>query len=66
VRPKQAIYLPNFVTRRRRRRRKDLDDRYHSLPSSAEVKNAWSCTYTLPYVFVVQYLVKHRGNYNIL
>jgi hypothetical protein len=28
----------------------------HSPPSSAEVKNAWSCTSTHPYVFMVLYL----------
>jgi hypothetical protein len=32
----------------------------HSPPSSAEVKNAWSYTSTLPYVFMVWYLVKRK------
>jgi hypothetical protein len=32
----------------------------HSLPSSAEVKNAWSCTSTRQYVFMAWCLVKHR------
>jgi hypothetical protein len=32
----------------------------HSPPSSAEVKNAWSCTTTPQYVFTQRYLVKHR------
>jgi hypothetical protein len=32
----------------------------HSPPSSVEVKNAWSCTATLPYIFIAWYLVKHR------
>jgi hypothetical protein len=33
----------------------------HSPPSIAEVKNAWSHTSTLPYVFMAWYLVKHRN-----
>jgi hypothetical protein len=37
----------------------------HSPPSSAEVKNAWSYTSTLPYVFMALYLVKHRGKFII-
>jgi len=32
----------------------------HSPPSSAEVKNAWSCTSTPPYVFTAWCLVKYR------
>jgi hypothetical protein len=32
----------------------------HSPPSSAEVKNAWSYTFTPPYVFMKWCLVKHR------
>jgi len=32
----------------------------HSLPSSTEIKNAWSYTYALPYVFMVWCLVKYR------
>jgi hypothetical protein len=35
----------------------------HSLPSSAEVKNVWSYTFTPPYLFMVWYLVKHRDNF---
>jgi hypothetical protein len=47
----------------------------HSSPSSAEVKNAWSYTSTLSYifmawclvkyriVFMAWYLVKHRDNF---
>jgi hypothetical protein len=34
----------------------------HSPPSGAEVKNAWSCTSTSPYVFMAWYCVKHRDN----
>jgi hypothetical protein len=34
----------------------------HSLPSSAEVKNAWSYTSTPQYVFMAWCLVKHRDN----
>jgi hypothetical protein len=32
----------------------------HSFPSSAEVKNAWSYSCTLPYIFIAWGLVKHR------
>jgi hypothetical protein len=35
----------------------------HSLPSSAEVKNAWSCTSTPQYAFIAWCLVKHRDNF---
>jgi hypothetical protein len=35
----------------------------HSPPSSAEVKNAWSCTSTPQYVFMVWCLVEHRDNF---
>jgi hypothetical protein len=35
----------------------------HSPPSRAEVKNAWNYTSTLPYVFMVWCLVKHRANF---
>jgi hypothetical protein len=34
----------------------------HSLPSSAEVRNAWSYTYTPQYAFMALCLVKHRDN----
>jgi hypothetical protein len=33
---------------------------YHSPPSSAEVKNAWSYTSTPQYIFMTWCLVKHR------
>jgi len=29
-------------------------------PSSADVKNTWSCTSTLPYVLIAYCLIKHR------
>jgi hypothetical protein len=35
----------------------------HSPPSSAKIKNAWSYTSALQYVFMVWYLVKHRDNF---
>jgi hypothetical protein len=38
----------------------------HSPPSSADVKNAWSCTSTLPYVFTAWCLVKHRMRLHVL
>jgi hypothetical protein len=36
----------------------------HSPPSSAEVKNAWSCTYIATYVVMSWCLVKHRDSFN--
>jgi hypothetical protein len=35
----------------------------HTSPSSAEVKNVWSCTSTPQYFFMALYLVKHRDNF---
>jgi hypothetical protein len=35
----------------------------HSPPSSAEINNAWKCTSTPQYVFMVWCLVKHRDNF---
>jgi len=35
----------------------------HSPPASAEAKNAWSYTYTLPYVFMALCLVKYRDSF---
>jgi hypothetical protein len=35
----------------------------HSPPSSADVKNAWSYTFTPQYVFMAWCLVKHRDNF---
>jgi hypothetical protein len=37
----------------------------HSPPSSAEVKNAWSYTSTLHYVFMAWCLVKQRDNFTL-
>jgi hypothetical protein len=34
-----------------------------SHPSSAEVKNAWSYTFTPSYVFMAWYLVKNKDNF---
>jgi hypothetical protein len=34
-----------------------------SPPSGAEVKNAWSCTFTLPLVFMKWYFVKYKDNF---
>jgi hypothetical protein len=31
--------------------------------SNADVKNAWSCTSILPYIFVVRCLIKHMDNF---
>jgi hypothetical protein len=36
----------------------------HSPPPSAEVKNAWSCTYTSPYVFLM-YFIKHKDSFTL-
>jgi hypothetical protein len=33
---------------------------HYSTPSSAEIKNAWSYTYTPQYVFMARCLPKHR------
>jgi hypothetical protein len=38
----------------------------HSRQSSTEVKNAWSYTSTLPYVFMAWWLGKHRDNFALL
>jgi hypothetical protein len=42
-------------------------DAAHSPPCSAEVKNAWSYTFTPPYVFTAWFLIKrsirHHGVY---
>jgi len=38
----------------------------HSHPSSAEVKDAWSYTFTSPYIFMVWYLVKHRDSFTLI
>jgi hypothetical protein len=35
----------------------------HSLPSSSQVKNAWSYTSTPQYVFMAWCLFKRRGNF---
>jgi hypothetical protein len=35
----------------------------HSPPSTAEVKNEWSCSSTPPYAFVAWCSVKHRDNF---
>jgi hypothetical protein len=35
----------------------------HSSPYSAEVMNAWNCTFTLPHVFMASCLIEHRDNY---
>jgi len=43
-----------------KRPRREAD---HSLQSSAEVKNAWIYTSTLPYVFMVWCLVKPRDSF---
>jgi hypothetical protein len=40
-----------------RGQRREVDQ---SSPSSAEVKNAWSYTFTPPYIFTESYLIKHR------
>jgi hypothetical protein len=38
----------------------------HSLPSSDMVKNVWSYISTLPYVFKVWCLFKHRVNFTLI
>jgi len=77
MRPKQVVYWPKFVTRRRRvRRRFKTYGRLflkrvkrqgcevdQSPPSGAEIKNAWSYIFTPPYIFMVWCLIKHRDNF---
>jgi hypothetical protein len=41
----------------------ELCDLYNS---SAEVKNTWSYTSTLPYLFMAWYFVKYRDNFTYL
>jgi hypothetical protein len=43
----------------------ELEADYSPL-SIAEVKNVWTCTSTLPCVFMVWYLVKHNENCTVL
>jgi hypothetical protein len=50
--------VPGAVSLRVKRPGREAD---HSLPSSAEVKNAWSYTSTLQYSFMVWYLVKKKS-----
>jgi hypothetical protein len=38
----------------------------HSLPSSAEVKNAWSYTFTPSYVFMAWCFVKQKNNFTFI
>jgi hypothetical protein len=35
----------------------------HSPPSGAKVKNVWSYTSILPYMYMAWYLIKHRENF---
>jgi hypothetical protein len=39
---------------------------YHSPPSSAEVKDTWSCTSTTQYVFMALCLVTHLDDFTSL
>jgi hypothetical protein len=42
-------------------------NRLHNSPSfSAKVKNAWSCTSTLPHVTVTLHLIKHNDNFTFM
>jgi hypothetical protein len=52
----EPIQSPNQCIREKRPEREDN----YSLLTITEVKNAWSYTYTLPYVFMTQCLIKHR------
>jgi hypothetical protein len=51
-------WIPRFLTPGLKLPGRETD---HSPQSSAEVKNAWSCISNPQYVFMVWYLVKHRG-----
>jgi hypothetical protein len=35
----------------------------NSSPSVAEVNNNWSYASTFPYIFIVWFLIEHRGNF---
>jgi hypothetical protein len=53
-------WVPGVLSLGVKRPRREAD---HSLPSSAEVKNAWSYTSTPQYVLMAWCLVKHRDNF---
>jgi hypothetical protein len=53
-------WVPGALSLGVKRPRREAD---HSSPSSAEVKNAWSYTFTPHYVFMAWCLVKHRDNF---
>jgi hypothetical protein len=53
-------WIPGTLSLGVKRQGREAD---HSLPSSAEVKNAWSYTFTPQYVFMAWCLVKHRDNF---
>ena len=59
----QASLLLNkyrrFFPRKRHQSGPEAD---HSRPSSAEVKNAWSCTSAAPYAWIAWCLFKHTDN----
>jgi hypothetical protein len=53
-------WVPGTLALGVKRPGREADD---SPPSSAEVKNAWSYTFTPQYVFMAWCLVKHRDNF---
>jgi hypothetical protein len=53
-------WVPGALSQGLRRPGHEAD---HSPPLNAEVKNAWSYTSTLPYVFMARCLVKHRDEF---
>ena len=36
-----------------------------SFPSNNEVKNAWSCAFTSPYVFMLLWLIEYSDNFEV-
>jgi hypothetical protein len=58
--PASYSRVPGAVSPGGKAMRREAD---HSPPSSAEVKNAWSYTSTLPHVFKVLYLIKYGENF---
>jgi hypothetical protein len=53
------MYIVDFTPRFKQMERETV----HSLQSSADVKNAWNCTFVPLYVFVEWYLIMHRNKF---
>lgn len=42
---------------------KATEESDYSPSSSAAVKNIWSCTYTILYIVIMCFLIKHKGSF---